>query len=126
MDTVLLAERVELIEESVRALVTLPARMESMERRFADIEGRMVSVEGRLVSLEGRMVNVEERLVVVEGQIVQLRGEMHGEFSAIRRNMNERFDALDERGEDTRRFMRVLHEEVLDRVGRLGEGRSAL
>ena len=133
MDTVLLAERVELIEESVRALVTIPARMESMERRFADIEGRMVSVEGRLVSLEGRLVNVEERLVnvegrlvVVEGQIVQLRGEMHGEFSAIRDNMNERFDALYERGEDTRRFMRVLHEEVLDRVGRLGEGRSAL
>ena len=126
MDGVLLAERVELIEESVRALVTLPARMESMERRFADIEGRMVSVEGRLVSLEGRLVNVEERLVVVEGQIVQLRGEMHGEFSAIRRNMNERFDALYERGEDTRRFMRVLHEEVLDRIGRLGEGRSAL
>ena len=126
MDTVLLAERVELIEESVRALVTLPARMESMERRFADIEGRMVSVEGRLVSLEGRLVNVEERLVVVEGQIVQLRGEMHGEFSAIRDNMNERFDALYERGEDTRRFMRGLHEEVLDRIGRLGEGRSAL
>jgi len=119
MDTVLLAERVELIEESVRALVTLPARMESMERRFADIEGRMVSVEERLVNVEGR-------LVVVEGQIVQLRGEMHGEFSAIRDNMNERFDALYERGEDTRRFMRVLHEEVLDRVGRLGEGRSAL
>jgi predicted nucleic acid-binding Zn-ribbon protein len=108
MDVALLAERVELIEESVRALVTLPERMEAMEQRFADVEGRLVNVEG---------------------QIVRLRDEMHSESSAIRsdlRGLTVRFEALYERGEDTRRYMRVLHEEVLERIGRLGEGRSGL
>ena len=57
---------------------------------------------------------------------MHLREEMHGEFSALRGDMNERSDALYERGEDTRRYVRVLHDEVLDRNARLGEGRSAL
>lgn len=101
MDATRLAERVGMLEGTVRALVTMPARM-------AGLEGR---------------------LATVEMQIVQLRAEMQGEFSAIRgdlRGLNERFDALYERGEDTRRYMRVLHEEVLDRMARLGEGRGAL
>jgi hypothetical protein len=48
-------------------------------------------------ALEGRMSNVE-------AQIVLLRTEMRGEFSAVRSEM------------------RMLHEEVLDRIAKIGEG----
>lgn len=115
MTTAALAERIEMLEQTVHGLVTLPGRMEA-------VEGRLTTVEGRLVMVEGRLVKVEGRLATVEVQIVHLREEMRSEFSAIRGELGERFEALYERGEDTRRYMRVLHEEVIDRIARIGEG----
>ena len=66
--------------------------------------------------------NVEElaslpsRVGALALQIVQLREEMRVEFSAVRAEI---------RGGDqeTRRYMRVLHEEVLSRITTLDESR---
>jgi hypothetical protein len=68
----------------------------------------------------------------VEAQILQLRGEMRDEFSAIRERferidqrfegMDRQFQTIDGRFEETHRFMRVLHEEVLTRISLLQEG----
>jgi phosphoglycerate-specific signal transduction histidine kinase len=51
----------------------------------------------------GALEELPARMSAVESQIVQLRTEMRGEFSAVR-------------GE-----MRMLHEEVLDRISKIGE-----
>ena len=58
-----------------------------------------------------------ERVTAVELQLVQLRDEMRAEFSATRAEIR----AGDE---ETRRFMRVLHEEVISRLAAVQNGRS--
>ena len=68
------------------------------------------------------------RVTALETQIVQLRDEMRAEFSATRveaRAGDERVvltlrqEIRDGDGE-TRRFMRILHEEVIQRIQLLG------
>jgi len=57
-----------------------------------------------------------ERVTALASQIVHLRDEMRAEFSATRAEAR----AGDE---ETRRFMRVLYEDLVERVTRLGETR---
>lgn len=91
-----IVERVEILERKVEALETLP-----------------------------------DRLTGVELQLVQLRDEMRVEFSAIRggAGTNVTLSSLREEiragDEETRRFMRVLHEEVITRLALIEEGRRA-
>jgi len=62
------------------------------------------------------------------GQFLQLRDEMRGECSAVRAEIRDGDAALGEeirRGdEETRNYMRVLHEEVIARIATIGEGGS--
>ena len=95
-----IGERVEILERKVEALEQLPARM-----------------------------------TAIELQILQFREEVRAEFSATRAELRAEIRAANDtlrdelraeiRGgdEETRRYMRVLHEEVLDRLARLDEGR---
>jgi hypothetical protein len=62
------------------------------------------------------LVSLRSRVGAVELQIVQLRDEMRVEFSAVRAEIREG-------DEETRRYMRVLHEEVLSRIATLAEAR---
>lgn len=55
-----------------------------------------------------------DRISALESQIVQLRAEMREEFSAVRQEIREG-------DEETRRFMRVLHEEVIGRIATMKE-----
>ena len=104
---------------------------------------------GALTSLPGEVSQLSRRVGTMESQIVQLRTEMKGEFSAVRRELAETRDNLlevietgshatqqmfDEVREDIRAFrqetnsrfdglgtqMRVLHEDVIERISRLG------
>lgn len=74
----------------------------------------------------------------LESQILQLDNDMRAGFSAIRQGMAtaigmlraeliERISQLGERistgDEETRRYMRVLHEDVIERISRLQEAR---
>ena len=98
-------------------------------------------LEVRVDRLEDR-VSERERLPAkvteLGTQIAQLRSEMHAEFSAIRGEMQAEFSAV--RGEmqaefsavrgeirdgdeETRRQMRVLHEDLVARIALLGQGR---
>ena len=87
----------------------------------------------RLQILERKVELLEAlpaRVTAVELQLVQLRGEMHVEFSAIRAEMATGLDALRDQLRDeirsgdteTRRYMRVLHEEVVARIATIQEG----
>jgi predicted nucleic acid-binding Zn-ribbon protein len=102
-----LMKRVERLEDHWQVLSALPQAMASVTLRLTDMEGRLTDVEGRLTNVEGRLTNVE-------AEIVQLRTEMRDEFSALRQEMR----AGDE---ETRYFMRILHEEVLARIAAIGE-----
>ena len=114
MERELLDRRVEILEQHVEKLKELPSRMSGVETRLTSVEGRLTSVDGRLTS--------------VEAQVVQLRSEMNGGFSALSYAVNAlhadmvaRFEANDHKFEGLRRDMHLLHEDVLERIARLGE-----
>jgi hypothetical protein len=78
------------------------------------------SLRVRVERLERRVDILEQlpdRVSALEAQIVLLRDEMQSEFSATRALVRE----VDE---DTRRYMRVLHEDVIQRIATLAEGRK--
>src|ERR1041384_4565627 len=113
MPTPALTKRVEILEEKVGALADLPARV-----------------------------------TAVEAQIVQLRVEVHDEFAALRREigtlstreetailastLRDDLRAVDlalraeirAGDEETRRYMRVLHEDLVGRIALLQEPRK--
>ena len=88
------------------------------------------SLEKRMVRLERRVEILErlpDRVTGVESQIVQLRDEMRSEFSAVRADAVETRRVLTERMESlfdaNERHMRLLHEDLVERIARLSEGR---
>ena len=111
-------------------------------------------IDSRVERLERRVTALEEmpaRLDALTLQVSQLREEMHGEFSAIRREFREGLAEglgglhkgiraeIREGDEETRRTLReeirasdeeilnqarVLHEDVISRLSLIQEGRS--
>ena len=93
------------------------------DRSFVE---RLEIVEKKVESLE----TLPARVSAVELQIVQLRQDMNAGFSAIRDDIR----AVDESiradlraeiragDEETRRFMRVLHEDVIARIAAIRHG----
>jgi archaellum component FlaC len=98
-------------------------------------------LEKRVETLEHRVERLEElpaRVSALESQVLQLRDEMRAEFSATRSELRQGFQQelaasttslrtglrqeIREGDEETRRLMRVLHEEVLERIETLGRG----
>ena len=121
-------ERVTALEQLAESLSPLPAQM-------AEMNGRMTNVEGRLVRVDGRLDGVEGRLGNVESQIVQLRDALDVRTSEIlevidsaskaTQTMHEEvIRTVKEGDEETRRQMRVLHEDLVERIGRIGESRQ--
>ena len=82
-------------EEVTMSPESLRVRVERLERRVEILE------------------QLPERVSAVESQIVLLRDEMRIEFSATRSLIS-----------DVDRYMRVLHEDVIQRIATLGEGRN--
>ena len=74
------------------------------------------SLNVRVERLERRVEILEQfpdRVRAMEAQIVLLRDEMRNEFSATRALISE-----------VDRYMRVLHEDVIQRIATLGEGQN--
>lgn len=97
------------------------------------------SVVERIGILEQKVELLESlpgRMHAVELQILQLRGEMRDAFSALRAEFRTEIKASSDHlkselraeiragDEETRRYMRVLHEEVISRIATIGEGRK--
>ena len=107
------------------------------------------SLDKRMNRLERRVELLErlpERVIALESQILLLRGEMRTEFSAVRgdirdrdeqvvatlrdeiragdqetrRVLTERMESLFDKNE---RHMRLLHEDLVERIARMSEGR---
>jgi hypothetical protein len=89
------------------------------------------SLEERMDMLERRVEILEqlpERVTALETQIVLLRDEMRAEFSATRaearagdeRVMQTLREEIRSGDEETRRFMRILYEDLVARIEILG------
>jgi hypothetical protein len=69
---------------------------------------------------------LERRVNGLESLISQFRSEIHGELRAFRdevREVEARLrDEIRTGDEESRRFMRILHEDLVDRIKTLGEG----
>ena len=68
-----------------------------------------------------RLERLPARIDNLEVQILQCREEVRAECSATRAEFIAR---IAEGDEETRRFMRVLHEDLVARIATIGEGRS--
>ncbi len=82
-------------------------------------------------SLALRVKTLEKRVKRLEGpgglsglrsQIQQLRTEMKAGFSATDRRFTTLEQKIEQKIEDSRTEMRVLHEDVISRIALLGEG----
>ena len=89
--------RLETLEDQVQELSTLPARL--------------TRVEDRLTSVEGRLGKVEVEMHSMREEFQEFRIEVRNEFVRVRADADE-----------TRRHMRVLHEDVIARITLLQEG----
>ena len=83
------------------------------------LENRVTALERDVETLRG----LPDRVATLEERIVQLQSDLRGEFSAIRHEMHRLAETLriEIRAGDaeTRRYMRVLHEEVLSRIANI-------
>ena len=91
------------------------------------------SFVGRIEILEQKVEGLEllpVRMTALESQILQLDKDVRAEFSAMRQEMATAISELQQRlserirngDEETRRYMRVLHEDVIERISRIQEG----
>ena len=96
-----LEKRVDNIEETLRVLVTVPAR---------------------LGGLEGQVGRLEARVGGLETQFLQSREEVRLEFSAVHGELHELRDGQERLGSQ----MRMLYEDLVERIKRLGEGGTFL
>ena len=93
---------VERLEDTVSHLASLPARVGAVERELAEFRAEM-------------------RL-----EFAAVRGEMRAGDDGVRAEMRTGFETLRaevrEGDEETRRYMRVLYEDLVERIKTMGEG----
>jgi predicted nuclease with TOPRIM domain len=144
-------ERIRILEQRVAGLESLPGRVTAVERQivqlreemrdgFSAIRQEMTSevggLRGEFGELRGEFGELRGEFGELRGEVGELRGEvgeLRGEVGELRGEVDELRDKVDKvRGElraeiragdeETRRFMRVLHEEVIARIAAIGEG----
>jgi hypothetical protein len=123
------------------AISATPHQEDYMSR--ADLAGRISTVEHRMDSIEQRLdasfaalstqivqSNRETRdtiLATLRSEMATMGGSLREEMYALHSLTDFRFEklekALADSVDETRRFMRILHEDTLSRIALLGEGR---
>jgi hypothetical protein len=78
---------------------------------------------GMVTALRGEMTGMATAL---RGEITGLREEMYTLHGIAMRRIDRLEKTVADGMEETRRFMRVLHEETLSRIALLAEGRTPL
>jgi hypothetical protein len=96
-----LERRVAILEENMKQLEEVPARVTALESQIVQLRTEMHH--------EFSAVRTEMRT-----EFSAVRAEMHSEFSAVRGEMRSEFSVV-------RAEMRVLHEEVMSRLALLQE-----
>ena len=89
-----LTQRVEVLEHKVNGLATLPVRAGAVERELKEFRA----------DVEAEFGKVHAELALVRDEFAPVRTEIR------------------EGDEETRRYMRVLYEELIGRIRTMGEG----
>jgi len=133
MNRAALAGRIDAVEH----------RMDSIEHRldasFAALSTQIVQshretrdeINATLRTLRGEMRAMGEALggeaqetsATLRGEMRAMGGDLHDEMHALHGLTNGRFDTLEAAVAESRRFVLILHEEVLSRIALIGEGR---
>ena len=113
-------------------IVTVEHRMDSIERRW---DASFAAFTTQI--LQSNRETREEILATLRGEMQTLGGELRGEMEALGASLRDemhtlhgitvrRFEkletALAEGDDETRRFMKILHEDTLNRIALLSEG----
>jgi hypothetical protein len=112
-----LSTRVERLEQRMTALEELPARVGALESQIVQLRGEMHG-EFAALRMEMRAGDEETRRVLREelrGELGQLRDNLRGEMKA----MGDRLEAAIQ---EARNHSRVMFEELIERIARIGEG----
>ena len=137
-----LTDRVTILERKVEDLVDLPARVAGVELQIVELRHEMQvgfsAIRHEMTVMRDDLrTEVHGELHGIRGELNDLRGEfngLRGEFNGLRDDLNGLRDELHEtrdvlRGEiragdeETRRYMRVLHEDLIARIAALGDAR---
>lgn len=115
------ADRVTVLEGKVD---TLSDRVDTLAGRIDTLVDRVDTLTDRVDTLA---IDTREGFTRVDAEFVNVRTEMRTGFQALEYQIGASEEgthaAIRGSQEETRRQMRILHEEVLDRIARLGEGR---
>jgi wyosine [tRNA(Phe)-imidazoG37] synthetase (radical SAM superfamily) len=116
-----LTERVEVLEQKVEVLETLPARVEAVELQIVQLRTEMRSgfsdVRQEMAAMAAGLR--EEIRAGDEALRTELTREIRKSEEGLR---TELIMEIRKGDEDTRRYMRMLHEEVISKIATIEEG----
>lgn len=120
-----LARRVEILEQDVASLKELPARMAAVESQIVQLREEMHAGFSALAT------ELRAEMRAGDGSIrAEFRAELRAEIGEVRLQMRamhyEILVRFDQKFDELKRHMHVLHEDTLDRFARLDEGRRSL
>jgi chromosome segregation ATPase len=116
MATPKLLSRLELLEVKVSALEALPARIDALTVQIGE---QREALDRAVSALRGEIASCREDL---RQEIVGVRDDLRQEIAGVRDELRQLMYSLNA---ETRTHMLVLHEEVLERIKLIGEGRPA-
>jgi peptidoglycan hydrolase CwlO-like protein len=105
-----LVRRIEILERDVNALRHLPEKVSAVAADLAALRGDVTQLQSDVTQLRGDVTQFRSN-------VTQFQGDVRAEFAAVR-------DEIRTGDEETRRQMRILHEEVISRIALLDEGRK--
>ena len=118
-----LEERVNMLERGVEILEQLPDRVTALEVQIVELRGEM-RAEFSATRAEARerdelvLQTLREEIRAGDEHVIQtLRQEIHAGDEHVVQTVRQEIRAGDE---ETRRFMRILHEDLVDRIEILG------
>ena len=123
-----LTRRVEILEEKVEQLERLPARIDNLEVQIlqfreevrAEFSATRAEFLARIALTEAALLHEMNQL---DERGVSRDLETHRRLSEmVAETRTELIARIAEGDEETRRYMRVLHEEVIARIATIGEG----
>jgi chromosome segregation ATPase len=90
--------------------------LHGIREELGGIRGELSGVRGELDGIHGTLSGVRAELDGIRGELDGIRGELNG-LRGLRAEIREG-------DEETRRFMRVLHEDLIVRIAALGDARG--
>jgi predicted nucleic acid-binding Zn-ribbon protein len=109
--------RLERLEKRVTVLEDLPRRIDNLASEVSDLRDEVSELRDDVSELRGEVSDLRGEVSDLRGEVSGLRDEMHTGFAAL----DEKIRAGDD---ETRRHTRILHEDVIQRLALLYEGRD--